>query len=296
MFGCNKLTGVFLPITTPFNRDMSVDYEALIANMSVYAQSEVKGYLALGSNGENRCLRESEKRRILETILSYKAEEQVVMAGCIYDSTELTVEFMHFVKDAGSDFATLLAPSYFRKQMTHTVLVDYFTACADSVDIPVLLYNAPGFTGVTLEYPTVAHLSTHPNIVGIKDSAPSGIENFIPLNGPDFCVMAGSANFMYPTLIRGLCGGIVSLGNIVPQKAFQLWRLGMDGGSTQGQELHDRMESANKRISGTYGVSGVKAAMDIVGLAGGYPRHPLKRLEGVDRETVRQALIEAQLL
>ncbi len=296
MFDRKKLTGVFLPITTPFNRDMSVDYEALIANMRVYAQSEIKGYLALGSNGENRCLRESEKRRILETILAHKATGQIVMAGCIYDSTELTVEFMNFAKDAGSDFATLLTPSYFRKQMTHSVLVDYFTACADSVDIPVLLYNAPGFTGVTLDYHTVEQLSTHSNIVGLKDSASSGIENFIPLNRPDFCVMAGSANFMYPTLIRGLRGGIVSLGNIVPQKAFQLWKLGIEGGSTQGQELHDRMESANKRISGTYGVPGVKAAMDIAGLAGGYPRHPLKRLEGADRETVRQALVEFQLL
>lgn len=292
MADLNRLTGVFLPITTPFNRDMSVDYEALKSNLRVYAQSGVHGYLALGSNGENRCLRESEKRKVLETILSGKDPEQVVMTGCIYDCTELTVEFMRYVRDAGSDFATLLTPSYFRKQMTHEALIDYFTACADAVDIPVLLYNAPGFTGVMLEPRTVGQLSRHPNIVGIKDSAPSGIENFIPFNRSDFCVMAGSANFLYPTLIQGLRGGIVSLGNVVPQKAVQLWKFGRDGGSPEGQDLHDRMEAANKRISGAYGVPGVKAAMDIAGLAGGYSRHPLPYLEGKDREAVRQALVD----
>ncbi|MBN2327782.1 MAG: dihydrodipicolinate synthase family protein [Candidatus Omnitrophica bacterium] len=296
MVASQKLEGVFLPLATPFHQDMSVDYKALQSNMRVYAASRVKGFLALGSNGENRCLRESEKQKILEVILAYKAAGQVVMAGCIYDSTELSVEFIRFAAKAGADYATLLTPSYFRKQMTHEVLIDYFTACADAAEIPVLLYNAPGFTGVTLAPRTVAELARHPNIAGMKDSAPGGIENFIPLNSPNFCVMAGSANFMYPTLTQGLRGGIVSLGNAVPHKAYELWTFGRAGGSPEGQNLHERMKEANQRISGAYGVPGVKAAMDAAGLAGGWPRHPLRRLESADRKAVRQALMDAQLL
>jgi 4-hydroxy-2-oxoglutarate aldolase len=70
-----KLSGVFLPVTTPFNRDMSVDAGALKANMAFYAQTEVRGYLALGSNGENRCLRENEKRQVLEIILAARSPQ-----------------------------------------------------------------------------------------------------------------------------------------------------------------------------------------------------------------------------
>jgi len=290
------LAGIFLPVTTPFREDMSVDLDALHGNMCFYAQTGVKGFLALGSNGENRCLRESEKREALEVILKTKRPDQIVMTGCIYDSTPLTVEFMETARRLGSDYATLLTPSYFRKQMTHEVLVDYFTECAGSVEIPVLLYNAPGFTGVTLTRETVSVLAKHPNIVGIKDSAPSGIEQFVPLDSPGFCVMAGSVSFIYPTMQLGLRGGIASLGNAFPEAVVHLWNLGQEGPEDDGQALHERLKEANRRISGAYGVPGVKCAMDLAGLAGGHPRKPLRRLEGANREAVRQALMETGLL
>lgn len=291
-----KLSGVFLPIITPFNADGKVDEAALISNMHYYAKTDINGYLALGSNGENRCLREDEKRRVLEIILEHKAASQTVMTGCMYDSTDMTIEFMRIAKQMGSGFATLLSPSYFRKQMTHDVLVDYFTECADSVDIPCLLYNAPGFTGVTLLPETVKELAGHPNIVGIKDSASEGIEHFCPMASSTFAVMAGSANFFYPSIKLGVCGGIVSMANIVPDVGLNLYRNGLYGRDAFADEYHEKMKNTNRRISGVYGVAGVKAAMDLVGLAGGYPRRPLKRLEGDDREAVKRALQEAELL
>lgn len=291
-----KLAGVFLPVTTPFDVNMNVDEAALISNMQYYAKSEVNGYLALGSNGENRCLREEEKRRVLEIIIEHKADHQVVMTGCIYDSTVQTIEFMQTAKDLGSDYATLLSPSYFRKQMTHNVLVNYFTECAESVDIPCLLYNAPGFTGVTLSVETVETLSHHPNIVGIKDSASEGIENFCPMASTEFTVMAGSANFFYPSIKMGVKGGIVSLANVVPEVGLTLYRNGLYGQDLYADQYHEKMKHTNRRISGVYGVAGVKAAMDLVGLSGGYPRRPLQRLDGDDRVAVKLALQEAELL
>ena len=292
----DRLSGVFLPVTTPFNQDMNVDYGALKADMQFYAASGVHGYLALGSNGENRSLSETEKLRVLETIIAHRASNQIVMTGCIYDSTLLTIDFMRFAQSVGSDYATLLSPSYFRQYMTHDVLVEYFTECADSVVIPVLLYNAPGFTGVTLSPETVAVLAKHPNIVGMKDSASAGIENFCPLNGPKFSVLAGSANFFYPSMALGVRGGIVSLANAFPEAGLTLWKNGLQGQTPEGHAFHQRMNEANRRISGRYGVPGVKAAMDLAGLVGGYPRRPLRRLEGEDREAVGQALREAGLL
>ncbi len=291
-----KLSGVFLPVTTPFNRDMSVDAGALRANMEFYAQTEVRGYLALGSNGENRCLRESEKRQVLEIILAARSSQQVVMTGCIYDSTDQTIEFMKYVKDAGSDFATLLTPSYFRKHMTHDVLTSYFTECAEAVDIPVLLYNAPGFTGVTILPETVAILAAHPNIAGMKDSAPSGIENFMQYNSDSFSVLPGSASFFYPAILKGSPGGVMSLANAFPEAGIKLWKLARQGYSIEGEAWHDTMKNLNKNISSKYGVPGVKAAMDLAGLAGGYPRRPLQPLGETERDIIRQCLSIVGLL
>ena len=292
-----NLQGVFLPLTTPFQEDMSVDYDGLKKNMEFYAQSQVNGFLALGSNGENRSLAEAEKKKVLEIITKNRRENQIVMAGCMYDSSVLTIEFMKFANDLGCDYATLLPPSYFRKQMTHAVLIDYFTECADSVDIPVLLYNAPGFTGVTLQPETVAVLSEHPNIAGIKDSASSGIENFCPYMTADFAVLAGSANFLYPAMIHyGIYGGIISIANAIPAAGITLFQNGARGESEQSDRFHETMKTVNAGVSGKYGVPGVKTAMELAGLVGGYPRRPLRPLTLEEREDIRKTLQEGGLL
>lgn len=291
-----KLCGAFLPINTPFKADMTVDYDALKENMSFYAKSGIHGYLALGSNAENRCLFEDEKCQILDIILENKAPEQVVMTGCIYDSTIQTVQFMKFAKQAGSDFATLLTPCYFRAQMDDATLLRYFTECAESVDLPVLLYNAPQFTGVAMNVELIERLSRHNNIWGIKNSAPTGVDEMIHLNSNEFCVMAGSASFFYPSMTKGLRGGVVSLANIRPEIGITLWQNGMRGQDEEGMVYHERMKLANKQISGTFGVPGVKAAMDLIGLNGGYPRLPLQKLNEEQYKIIKDALIEAQLL
>lgn len=292
-----NLKGVFLPLTTPFKEDMSIDYAGLEKNMESYAESSVHGFLALGSNGENRCLSEEEKRNILKIIVEKRREDQIVMAGCIYDSSVLTIEFMKFAKNTGCDYATLLPPSYFRKQMTHEVLIDYFSECAESVEIPVLLYNAPGFTGVTLQPETVEILSKHPNIAGIKDSAANGIENFCPFMSPDFAVLAGSANFLYTGMVKhGIYGGIISIANAIPAAGVTLFQYGLRGASEQGDRYHEIMKTVNAGVSGKYGVPGVKAAMDLVGLTGSFPRRPLRPLTEEQRADIRKTLEEGRLL
>ncbi len=291
-----KLAGVFLPITTPFNRDMRVDYGALKANLEFYAGTKIRGYLVLGSNGEHRCLSEEEKRLVVEAVLKHKADNHVVIVGCIYDATILTTRFMRLIKNAGADFATLISPSYYKKYLTPDVLIDYFTECAESVEIPVLLYNAPGYVDVTLSMDLVKELAEHPNIAGMKDSASGGNEKFFQLNNPDFCVLAGSIGFLYNAMLHDCKGGVASLGNAFPDAAVKLWEYGLRGEDDEGHRYQKLLKEANDKISGKYGVSGVKAAMDLAGLAGGYPRRPLKPLEGKDRKVVRDALVKAGLI
>jgi 4-hydroxy-2-oxoglutarate aldolase len=286
----SRLTGVFVPISTPFSAGEEVDYGALRFNVECYAASGVKGYLALGSNGENRSLTEEEKLRVLETILSHKGRGQVVMAGATYDAQRDTERFLDAAAGLGADFGLVLSPGYFRKQMTDEVLFRYFSTVAEKSPVPLLLYNAPGFCGVTLSPALVNRLAGHPNIVGMKESAASGIEQFLAFENDGFHVLAGSANFLFPAMMAGSLGGTVSLANTFPAVALELFRCGQERDSERGVPLQERVTRINKAISGPYGPPGVKAAMNLAGLRGGIPRRPLLPLDAAQQAEMAKML------
>ncbi|MBI4873007.1 MAG: dihydrodipicolinate synthase family protein [Acidobacteria bacterium] len=291
-----RLAGVFVPISTPFGGDEEVDYGALRFNLERYAASGVLGHLALGSNGENRSLTEDEKLRVLETIVRHKGAGQVVMAGATYDAQRDTERFLKQAADLGADFGLVLSPGYFRKQMTDEVLYRYFSTLADESPLPLLLYNAPGFCGVTLSPALVGRLAGHPNIAGMKDSASSGIENFLPFESGAFHVLAGSANFFFPAMLGGSIGGTVSLANSFPKIALELFECGARRDEARGVPLQEKVTRVNQAISGSHGVAGVKAAMKLGGFRGGIPRRPLLPLTAEQFESLRATLAAEGLL
>ncbi len=292
----SKLAGVFAPISTPFGQNEDVDVDALRFNLGRYAESGLLGYLALGSNGENRSLAEAERLLVLDEVVRHKGPGQVVLAGAAYDGQREAERFLAAAADLGADFGLVLSPGYFRAQMTDELLYRYFSSLADRAPIPLLLYNAPGFCGVTLRPELVGRLAAHPNIVGMKDSAASGIENFLPLEGPTFHVLAGSANFLFRAMLGGSPGGTVSLANSFPDLALQLFACGRARDEADGFPLQDRISRINAAISGSHGVAGVKAAMALAGFRGGIPRRPLLPLEPAEVEALKVLLVAEGLL
>lgn len=296
MNAVGKMAGVFVPISTPFGNDEEVDYDALQFNLERYASSGVLGHLALGSNGENRSLTEEEKLRVLATIVKHKGAGQVVMACATYDAQRDTERFLKQAAGLGADIGLVLSPGYFRKQMTDDVLFRYFSTLADTSPIPLLIYNAPGFCGVTVSPALAGRLAAHPGIVGMKDSASSGIEHFLEFESDSFHVLAGSANFLFPAMMNGSIGGTVSLANSFPGIVMELFRYGQARDQAQGIPLQERVARINKVISGPYGPSGVKAAMNLGGFKGGIPRRPLLPLTAAQVEDMRKVLIEEGIL
>jgi 4-hydroxy-2-oxoglutarate aldolase len=291
-----RLSGVFAPISTPFAADEDVDHGALRFNLARYAESGILGYLALGSNGENRSLAEDEKLAVLDDVVRHKGPGQVVLAGAAYDGERQAERFLAAAADVGADFGLVLSPGYFRAQMTDEVLYRYFSTLADGARIPLLLYNAPSFCGLTLGPGLVGRLAAHQNIVGMKDSAKSGIEAFLPLQGPTFQVLAGSANFLFPAMLGGSPGGTVSLANSFPALAVELFACGRARDEANGVPLQERVGRINAAISGTHGVAGVKAAMTLAGFRGGIPRRPLLPLEPAQVRELRDILVAEGLL
>lgn len=285
-----RMDGVFAPISTPFSDREEVDTGALAFNVERYAATGLLGYLALGSNGENRSLTEEERRDVLRCIIRRKRPDQVVMAGAAYDAQRDTERFLRDAADLGADFGLVLSPGYFRKQMTDEALFRYFSTLADGSPIPLVLYNAPAFCGVTLSPALAGRLSSHPNIAGMKDSAASGIENFLPFESESFHVLAGSANFLFAAMMGGSIGGAVSLANSFPEMALELFRCGQARDERNGVPLQERVTRINQAIAGPYGPPGVKAAMTLAGYKGGIPRRPLAPLTAAQVEALRSLL------
>lgn len=284
-----RIAGIFAPITTPFvNDDVSLNY--LRQNIRKYRETPLAGFLVLGSNGENKCLSDDEKLKILEVVLEEKADHQLVMAGSGYESTRQTIEFSKKVASLDANFVSVLNPSYFKKRLTDDALIGYYMDVANALSIPVLAYNAPGFTGVTLSVKVIEKISRHPNIVGMKDTSPGNMSNYLAVSDDNFDVLSGTINTLFMALMLGASGGVVSLANAFPEICCTLFDRCQSGDIQGGRELHYKLFKLNRAVSGSFGVAGVKYAMEISGYFGGAPRLPLLPLSEDNKELIRNAI------
>jgi 4-hydroxy-2-oxoglutarate aldolase len=226
-------------------------------------------------------------------------DDKVIMAGTGCESTKETIDLSNKAAGMGADFVSILTPSYFAKQMKDDLLIDYYTEIAESVNVPVLIYNAPGFAGgVKISPKAVAKLAVHPNILGMKDSSTDGITGFLSAtrNIESFSVIAGSANFFLTGLMCGATGGILSLANVFPELCCKLYENFITGNIKEAIELHFRVFKLNSKVSGSGGVSAVKAAATLAGYYGGAPRRPLKPLPVEQIEELKKYLKEEGLI
>ena len=292
-----KLSGVFAPVVTPFQGDQP-DLDALAFNLRKLGQTDLTGYLALGSNGEVKSLTDEERLLVLEVFAQEKGDK-VIMVGTGCESTKETIEKSHIAAQMGFDYVSVLTPHYHAKQMDGPTLQRYYERIAEAVSVPVLLYNAPQFAGgVQIPPRTIAELSRHPNIVGMKDSAAAGPGRFLAELDPDedFSVLAGGINFFYSSLHVGAAGGVLSLANVVPDACTELYDLFVRGMYDRARDLSAGLIRLNHPISGAWGVAGVKAAMDLVGLRGGRPREPLTPVPAEATAQIKQALMNEGFL
>ena len=284
------LSGVYAPIGTPFVNE-EVAYDQLAENMAKYAASKLSGYLANGSNGECVSLSDKERDRILETIVANKAPQQKVLAGANAESTKLTIDQCKRVADLGADFASVLTPCYFKKKLTDEAMTKYYLDVAEGSPIPVACYNAPGFTGMTISTSTLRAIAGHGNLVGIKDTSPGMIGSYLrTTEGLDFDVFSGTANTLFPAMMMGATGGIVSLANVFPDVCATLYERCITDDLAGARELHLVLGNLNSAVSGSYGVAGVKYASEVAGFHGGDPRLPLLPLTDSHKQSIRQAI------
>jgi 4-hydroxy-2-oxoglutarate aldolase len=280
---------------TPFRSDGSVDEAAFAANLDSYAAEDLGGYLVLGSNGEAASLTEEEKLQLLRCARA-RAGGRTLLAGTGLESTRETIAFTRKAADLGVDAALVLTPHYYKAQMTVEVLRRYFEAVADASPIPVLLYSVPAFTGLPFPPALAAQVAAHPQIAGMKESAGDvGLLGRIIASVPSsFQVVCGSGPVLYPALCMGAPAAILAVACCAPRPTAAIYRAFRDGDHARARRIQSALTPLGVAVTATYGVAGLKAAIDLGGRRGGEPRAPLLPVSAAVREELKGLLHAAE--
>jgi 4-hydroxy-2-oxoglutarate aldolase len=290
--------GVYTPIATPFRSDDTLDEQGLRANVARWMQTPLTGLVVLGSNGEAPQLDEEEADRVVEIVRAGMSPGRPMIVGTGRESTRATIAATKRAAAAGADAALVRTPAFFKSQMTTDVFVRHYVDVAEASPIPVLLYNVTMYTGVSLLPDAVATLATHPNIVGMKESGSDLVQiaDYIARTPDDFTILAGSAATLFPVLAAGCDGAILALAALVPEACVQMVRLVREGRVEEARALQRRLMPLGRAIGAQHGVSGLKAAMDLLGYAGGPPRPPLRPVAPQIVDALRTQLAALGLL
>jgi 4-hydroxy-2-oxoglutarate aldolase len=284
--------GIYAPIVTPFQKNEEIDFSKLKHNLDKLGKSKLSGIVVLGSNGEFAYLDYEEKLQLVKFVIENFTKEKKIIVGTYNESTRETIKFSKEVSKLGADAILVLPSNYYKSAMKEDILYRYFTDIADESPIPMMLYNMPGNTGLNLTSSLIARLSKHPNIVGIKDTAGNIVQLSETVRDTDdnFSVFAGNAGYLLPGLAVGIKGATVALGNVLPNECCRVLELFNEGKMKEALKLQQSLIEINFLVTGKYGISGLKYAMDLMGYEGGEVRRPLQPLSEEGKEKIESTI------
>lgn len=287
-----SMAGIYPPIPTPFDAAGELNLKALADNLERWNKFPLSGYVVLGSNGEMPYLSEAEKLKVFETARKHIPKGKLLMAGCGCESTHSSIALAKQAAAIGADVALFISPCYYKSKMDNAGLSDYYTKIADACPIPISMYNMPANTGVDLSVELIVKMAQHPNVAAVKDSSGNVAKmgEVVRCVRPDFQVIAGSAGFLYPALCIGAVGGVLALANIAPQQCCDILEFFKKGKHEDAKQLQLMMIAPNTAVTAGFGVPGLKAAMEMVGMYGGAPRSPMLPLGEEQKAKLRSSL------
>lgn len=293
----NNFGGIFAALTTPFVGG-EISPEKLKENIRKYNAFDLSGYVVLGSTGECVYLSDDESEKLVKAVKEAAAAEKKIIVGTARESTKKTLEFTNRMAAFDIDAALIRTPSYFTPSMTHEVLKKHYLSIADKAKVPVIVYNIPQYTGVSVDIPLMVELSRHPNIVGLKDSSGNLIfaSELIPQVDPSFAILLGAGSILLPGLIMGASGGILRLASVAPAECANLYKLYREGRIEAARKIQINLIPVNKAIVKTLGIAGLKHALDLLGYYGGEPCFPLLPLDESEKEEMKNILNKSRLL
>lgn len=272
-----KLHGILPPLTTPFDAAGEIDLSALKFNILRYNITRLAGYVMNGSTSESVLLTWDEIERLWATAREFAAPGKVLIAGTGAESTAETIRHTKRAAELGFDAALVRTPSFYKPFMTFDAEGTHYLRVADASPIPILIYSVPVFTSYTVEAPLVAHLASHSNIIGIKDSSGNvqRIADIVHSTHINFNTLTGSVMTLQEALEAGACGAILAVACAFPEACVEFYEAVRGGDAARVQQLKKQAINPAATLGSKFGIAGIKFALDRLGCKGGAPRAPL---------------------
>lgn len=267
--------GAGVALITPMNADGSINYDEFGRMIDFQIENGTDCLLICGTTGEASTMSDEEHIECIRFAAERSAGRVPVMAGTGSNDTAYAIELSRKAEEAGADCLLVVTPYY--NKTSQRGLVAHFTAIADSVKIPVFLYNIPSRTGVNIAIDTFRTLSEHPNIYGVKEAG-GNIDYFaqiIAAVGEDFAVYSGDDGMTIPVMSIGGKGVISVLSNIMPKEMHELCKLCLDNNYAEAGKLQIKYLPLIKALFSDVNPIPVKEACNLAGFKAGPCRMPL---------------------
>jgi len=289
-----NVEGSWPALVTPFTEEDDLDEDMLRRLVEFHIENGSDGVLLLGSTSEVTLLSAEERRRIIDLALDTASGRIPVMCGVSAPTTVGTIENARYAREAGADCGLLVQPAYIKP--SQDALYMYYKEVAESVDLPIVIYNNPERAGVNIEPETIARLAQLPNIVALKEAGPNpyGVLRVVELTRGEFNVLCCDCPFyalVLPVLAAGGKGTSNVSGSLVPREFAELskpWTSFED--ALRSRELYFRLFPLMRMMYAETNPVPLKAALNMIGAEVGLPRKPLTELSDANKRTLELTL------
>ncbi|HEY2132421.1 MAG TPA: 4-hydroxy-tetrahydrodipicolinate synthase [Acetobacteraceae bacterium] len=288
--------GSLVALLTPMHADGAVDEKALERFVDWQIAEGTHGVVPVGTTGESPTLSHDEHKRVVEITVSVAKGRVPVIAGAGSNSTSEAIDLAGHAKAAGADAILVVTPYY--NKPTQEGMFLHFTAIADAVDIPLIIYNIPPRSVIDMSVETMARLAKHPNIVGVKDATANLVR---PLHtrracGPEFCQLSGEDHTALAFNAAGGAGCISVTGNIAPRLCSEMQTAWQEGRVTDAMAVQNRLVPLHDALFCETSPGPAKFAASLLGLTADFCRLPLAPIAETTRGRVRSAMTDVGLL
>ena len=289
-------TGSLVALITPMRQDGSIDEKAYAALVDWQINEGTAAVVPAGTTGESPTLNHAEHKRVVEIAIEVARRRAPVIAGTGSNSTEEALELTRHAKKAGADAALIVTPYY--NKPTQEGLYLHFKTIADTVDLPIIVYNIPPRSVVDMSVETMARLARHRNIIGVKDATANLTR---PLHtrracGAGFCQLSGEDHTALAFLAAGGDGCISVTANVAPRLCSEMHAAWREGRVNDAIDIQDRLVSLHDALFAETSPAPVKYAASLLGKTAPLCRLPLAPVSEATAARVHTAMTEAGLL
>jgi len=292
------LRGVYSVIPTAFDNTGALDLDAVRFNMQRWNDTAVSGFFLLTLIGESFHLTLEEKLTLIQTVKSEVAPDKHIIVNTGACSTDLTISTTNKAADAGADVAAIMPPYCYQEYIDERELEEHYVQLAERSEIPIILQNIPSFTRLHLSGELIVKLSHHPNILGLGDETGniSLLEHCTNKCSDSFEIMTMDVHTTISALLMGSSAVVTPLATLIPSACGRLYDLSIEGRWEEAAQSLKSLLRLQRQVIDTHGIVGIKAAMDLMGYKGGFPRSPLLPLVPKKKQDIAHILESIGLL